>query len=65
MLLQIYPSSMVAHRCQSKKIKIKIKITNLQKSHKIKNKNKKIEKMKKILFRKIPHKIIMDHEYQI
>ena len=56
---------MVAHRCQSKKIKIKIKITNLQKSHKIKNKNKKIEKMKKILFRKIPHKIIMDHEYQI
>ena len=45
------------------KKKKKKKITNLQKSHKI-NKNKKIEKMKKI-FRKIPHKIITDHDYQI
>ena len=52
---------MVAHRCQSKKIKIKIKKNKI---NKIKNKNKKIEKMKKI-FTKKSHKIIMAHECQI
>ena len=50
--------SMVAHRCQSKKIKItKIK-------HKIKkNENKK--KVTKILFRKKPDKVIMSRECKI
>ena len=43
---------MVAHRCQSKKIKIKIK-------KKLKNRNKKNEKIKKF------HKINMVHECQI
>ena len=39
-----------------KKIKIK---------KKKKNQNKKIEKMKKMLFRKKPHKIIMAYECQV
>ena len=50
---------MVAHRCQSKKIKIK-KIKK-----KIKNENKEIEQMKKILFRKKTHKIIMAYDCHI
>ena len=51
---------MVANHCQSKKIKIsKIK------KHEIKNENKKIEKIKKILFRKKPHQMIMTYECQI
>ena len=43
---------MVAYRCQPKKIKIK-------------NENKKIEKMKTMLFRKNPHETIMAYECQI
>ena len=42
-------------------MKIKIKIKN----NKIKNENKKIETMKKLLLRKKPRKIIMAHECQI
>ena len=44
--------SMVAYRCQPKKIKIK-------------NENKKIEKMKTMLFRKNPHETIMAYKCQI
>ena len=45
---------MLAHLCQSKKIKI----TKIKKNkNEIKNENKKIEKMKKILFRKKPTKL--------
>ena len=51
---------MVAHRRQSKK---QIKITKIK--TKQNKENKKSEKMKKILFRKKPHEIIMAHEYQI
>ena len=50
-------TSMVAHWCQSKKKK--------KKMEKKKNENKKIEKIKKILFRKNPHKIIMAHKGQV
>ena len=46
---------------KKKKKKMKIKIKN----NKIKNENKKIETMKKLLLRKKPHKIIMAHECQI
>ena len=42
---------MVAHRCQSETIKIKI-----NKKY-IKNENKKTEKIKKVLFRKNPTKL--------
>ena len=52
---------MVAHRCQSKKIKIK----KIKKNKSIKNENKEIEQMKKILFRKKTHKIIMASDCHI
>ena len=52
---------MVAHRCQSKKIKIK----KIEKNKSIKNENKEIEQMKKILFRKKTHKIIMASDCHI
>ena len=57
-LFKFVKSSIVARRCHSKKIKIKNKI-------KQKMKITKIEKMKKIIFRKKTLKIIMAHECQI
>ena len=55
---------MVAHRWQSKNIKITIIIIIIIKNE-TKNENKNIEKIKKQSLDKKTHKIIMAHECQI
>ena len=55
-MIKFFDTSMVARRCQSKKI---------NKNNKKINKKKKIEKVRKILFRKKTHKITTAYKCQI